>query len=153
MPTNCSSPHRFVNAIKQTAAAWVFAVINFEWDPDKAATNIDRHSVTFSEAASAFSDPLSLTIYDPNHSNDEDRFLLLGLSISRRLRVQTLDMKDNYDFSKGVRGKYAKRYAKGTNVVVLDPEIAKQFPTSEAVNKALRKVIEQEKKPTSRSGS
>jgi len=53
-------------------------------------------------------------------------------------------MKDNYDFSKGVRGKYAKRYAKGTNVVVLDPEIAKQFPTSEAVNKALRKVIEQE---------
>ena len=43
-------------------------------------------------------------------------------------------MKDNYDFSKGVRGKYAKRFAKGANVVVLDPEIAKQFPTSEAVN-------------------
>ena len=62
-------------------------------------------------------------------------------------------MKDNYDFSKGVRGKYAKRYAKGANVVVLDPEIAKQFPTSEAVNKALRKVIEQEKKPSTRSGS
>lgn len=61
-------------------------------------------------------------------------------------------MKDNYDFSKGVRGKYAKRYAKGANVVVLDPEIAKQFPTSEAVNKALRKVIEQGKKPSSRSG-
>jgi len=62
-------------------------------------------------------------------------------------------MKDNYDFSKGVRGKYAKRYAKGTNVVVLDPEIAKQFPTSEAVNKALRKVIEQGKKASGHSGS
>ena len=62
-------------------------------------------------------------------------------------------MKDNYDFSKGVRGKYAKRFAKGANVVVLDPEIAKQFPTSEAVNKALRKVIEQGKKTSGHSGS
>ena len=58
-------------------------------------------------------------------------------------------MKGNYDFSKGVRGKYAK----GTNVVVLDSEIAKQFPTSEAVNKALRKVIEQGKKTSGHSGS
>ncbi len=62
-------------------------------------------------------------------------------------------MKDNYDFSKGVRGKYAKRFAKGTNMVVLDPEIAKLFPTSEAVNKALRKLIEDEKKSTDRSGT
>ncbi len=61
-------------------------------------------------------------------------------------------MKDNYDFSKGVRGKYAKQFAEGTNMVVLDPEIAKLFPTSEAVNKALRKLIEDEKKSTDRSG-
>jgi hypothetical protein len=54
-------------------------------------------------------------------------------------------MKDNYDFSKGVRGKYAKQYADGTNVVVLDPEVAELFPTSEAVNKALRKLIENKK--------
>jgi hypothetical protein len=62
-------------------------------------------------------------------------------------------MKDNYDFSKGVRGKYAKQFAEGTNMVVLDPEIAKLFPTSEAVNKALRKLIEDEKKSTDRSGT
>jgi hypothetical protein len=62
-------------------------------------------------------------------------------------------MKDNYDFSKGVRGKYAKRFAEGTNRVVFDPEIAKLFPTSEAVNKALRKLIENEKKSTDRSGT
>lgn len=62
-------------------------------------------------------------------------------------------MKDNYDFSKGIRGKYAKQFAEGTNVVVLDPEIAKLFPTSEAVNKALRKLIEDEKKSTDRSGT
>ncbi len=55
-------------------------------------------------------------------------------------------MKDDYDFSKGTRGKYAKQIAEGTNVVVLDPEVAKMFPTSEAVNRALRKLIEDQKK-------
>jgi hypothetical protein len=55
-------------------------------------------------------------------------------------------MKDDYDFSRGVRGKYAKQFVDGTNVVVLDPEVAKQFPTSEAVNKALRKLIKDQKK-------
>jgi len=54
-------------------------------------------------------------------------------------------MNDDYDFSKGVRGKYAKQIAEGTNVVVLDPEVAKMFPTSEAVNKTLRKLNEDQK--------
>jgi hypothetical protein len=43
-----------------------------------------------------------------------------------------------YDFSRGTRGKYAKRYEDGTNVVVLDPDVAAAFPTAEAVNQALR---------------
>ncbi len=60
-------------------------------------------------------------------------------------------MKDDYDFSKGIRGKYAKQIAEGTNVVVLDPEVAKMFPTSEAVNKALRKLIEDQKKLSDRT--
>ena len=47
-------------------------------------------------------------------------------------------MRDEYDFSKGVRGKYAARYAKGSNVVVLDPDVAAEYPTAEAVNEALR---------------
>ena len=51
------------------------------------------------------------------------------------------DMKAEYDFSKGVRGKYAKRYAEGTNVVVLAADVAAVFPTSEAVNTALRALI------------
>ena len=46
-----------------------------------------------------------------------------------------------YDFSKGVRGKYAKRYAEGSNVVVLSPDMAKVFPTSESVNEALRTLV------------
>jgi len=48
------------------------------------------------------------------------------------------DMRAEYDFSKGVRGKYAKRYAQGTNVVLLAPDVAKVFPTAEAVNESLR---------------
>ncbi|MBZ0136359.1 MAG: hypothetical protein K8I27_08300 [Planctomycetes bacterium] len=52
------------------------------------------------------------------------------------------DMRPEYDFSKGVRGKYAKRYAKGTNVVLLDRDVAKRFKDSEAVNKALRGLLE-----------
>lgn len=49
-------------------------------------------------------------------------------------------MRDEYDFSKGVRGKYAKRYAAGTNVVFLDPDVAAAFPTADSVNEALRAV-------------
>ena len=51
------------------------------------------------------------------------------------------DMLDEYDFSKGVRGKYAQRYAAGTNVVVLAPDVAAVFPDSESVNEALRALV------------
>lgn len=47
-------------------------------------------------------------------------------------------MKNEYDFSKGVKGKYFKRYSAGTNVVLIDGDVAKAFPTSAAVNEALR---------------
>jgi hypothetical protein len=48
------------------------------------------------------------------------------------------DMRSEYDFSRGVRGKYARRYAQGTNVVVLEADVAKVFPNAEAVNDSLR---------------
>jgi uncharacterized DUF497 family protein len=50
-------------------------------------------------------------------------------------------MRKEYDFSQGVRGKYARRYAQGTNVVVLEPDVAKVFPNSKVVNVSLRKII------------
>lgn len=53
-------------------------------------------------------------------------------------------MRDNYDFSKGSRGKYAKRYKEGTNVVLLEPDVAKAFPDSESVNRALKKLMAKE---------
>lgn len=50
------------------------------------------------------------------------------------------EMRDRYDFRSGVRGKYAARYAEGTNVVVLDPDVAEMFPGRELVNETLRAV-------------
>ncbi len=47
-------------------------------------------------------------------------------------------MREEYDFSKGVRGKYAKRFATGSNIVVLDPDVARLFPDSKTVNDTLR---------------
>jgi len=51
------------------------------------------------------------------------------------------EMLPEYDFSKGVRGKYAKRYAAGTNVVVLAPDVATAFPDADSVNEALRALM------------
>ena len=51
------------------------------------------------------------------------------------------DLLEEYDFSGGVRGKYAKRYAEGTNVVLIDPDVAEFFPDHDTVNEALRSII------------
>lgn len=59
----------------------------FEWNPNKAISNKRKHAISFEEAATAFSDPLSLTIYDPLHSGNEDRFVLIGTSSRNRVLV------------------------------------------------------------------
>jgi len=51
------------------------------------------------------------------------------------------DIRPEYDFSGGVRGKYAQRFREGTNIVVLDPDVAAEFKDSQAVNDALRRLI------------
>jgi len=57
------------------------------WDPQKATSNRKKHGVSFDEAATVFSDDNGLFIADPDHSNEEDRFVLLGMSWSRRVLV------------------------------------------------------------------
>ncbi len=59
----------------------------FEWDPVKAEANVRKHGVTFDEASTVFGDPLNLLISDPDHSLDEERYLLLGMSNRRRLLI------------------------------------------------------------------
>ena len=127
--------------------------MRFEWDPAKDRRNQRKHGVAFAEAATVFGDPLALTIPDPDHSTDEDRFLTTGLSVRERLVVvahtdrgegirlisariadqvnvmptkkiptkddQTREMRPEYDFRGGVRGRYYERYQQGTNIVRL----------------------------------
>jgi uncharacterized DUF497 family protein len=61
--------------------------LKFDWDEKKAAANLQKHGVSFEEAASSFGDPLSLTIPDPEHSEDEERCVLLGMTQGHRLVV------------------------------------------------------------------
>lgn len=59
----------------------------FDWDAAKAEMNRRKHSVTFEEATTVFSDPLSMLQPDPDHSFEEERFIVLGMSNRRRLLV------------------------------------------------------------------
>ena len=61
--------------------------MHFEWDPEKARANLAKHDVSFEEAMRAFLDPLSVTILDPDHTEGEDRFVLIGQSPTGRLLV------------------------------------------------------------------
>src|SRR5712691_13565994 len=153
-------------------------MLRFVWVRDKAVANLLKHGVDFHEAATAFGDPLSITIPDPQHSIGEERWLLVGQSLAGRLVVvahtergdeiriiiarpatrrravsvrpmkktvkpsdSSDDLRPEYDFSGGVRGKYAQRFREGTNIVVLDPDVAAEFKDSQAVNDALRRLI------------
>ena len=60
---------------------------NFEWDPRKAESNFKEHGVSFEEAITAFGDPLSMNMSDPDHSEDEQRFIVLGISLRFRTVV------------------------------------------------------------------
>lgn len=147
--------------------------MRLEWDPRKERLNRQKHGVAFDEASTVFADSLSITISDPDHSDDEERWVTIGLSHRQRLLVvvhteedepprfessarvratpvsggnmkkavrENGEMRGHYDFRGGVRGKYATRYAEGTNVVVLDPDVAEMFPGRDLVNETLRAV-------------
>jgi uncharacterized DUF497 family protein len=59
----------------------------FEWDPEKADANLQKHAVSFDEASTVFGDPLSLLMRDPDHSADEERYIVLGMSAHHNLLV------------------------------------------------------------------
>ena len=61
--------------------------LRFTWDREKASRNLEKHGVSFEEAATVFGDPLSLTVGDTEHSDDEHRFVIVGHSFRDRLLV------------------------------------------------------------------
>ena len=70
-------------------------MLQFVWDREKAAANLRKHGVDFEEAATAFGDPLSVTIPDPDHSADEQRWLIVGESGVGRLIVVAYTERSN----------------------------------------------------------
>jgi hypothetical protein len=61
--------------------------LDFEWDEDKADTNLKKHKISFEEAKTVFADPLAITIDDPKHSIDEERFIDIGTSADGKILV------------------------------------------------------------------
>lgn len=85
------------------------ADLRFEWDSDKARSNERKHGVSFEEAASAFTDAEGLLIDDPDHSDDEDRFILLGLSSALRLLVVVHCLREAGDVIRIISARRADR--------------------------------------------
>jgi uncharacterized protein len=81
--------------------------MEFEWDPDKATRNLAEHGVSFNEAAEVFGDPLAMTYFDPDHSEEEDRFLTIGHSSTGRLMV--VSHTDRGDHTRIISARQATR--------------------------------------------
>ena len=71
--------------------------MRFEWDPDKAASNVRKHKVTFDMARTVFYDDFAVQFFDHEHSSGEDRFLLLGMSSDARLLLVCLCEREDGD--------------------------------------------------------
>ncbi len=69
--------------------------MKFEWDKDKERTNIKKHGITFEQASYVFADPFALSLYDSEHSENEDRWILLGKSLNRNLLLVIHTFRDN----------------------------------------------------------
>ncbi len=68
------------------------------------------------------------------------------------MKAKNQRMREEYDFADGDRGKYAERFRDGSNLVLLDPDVARSFPDSDSVNAALRKLLEEPKRTKRRKG-
>lgn len=147
--------------------------MEFEWDPTKADSNLEKHGVPFDEATTAFGilshspfpTPIILTtrndssclasrskvasssLSTPTEARDSESSALesrleMKDDPMKKDNSQDSDMREESDFGGGIRGKYADRFAEGSNVVVLDPDVAAEFKTRKAVNDALRAQLE-----------
>lgn len=69
--------------------------MTFDWDEDKATRNLTKHGVSFDEAVGAFDDPLYIDFFDPEHSEDEHRYIRVGCSERRRILVVSYTERGN----------------------------------------------------------
>ena len=92
--------------------------IKFDWDPGKARRNLRKHRIDFNEASTVFADTLSITIPDPDHSEEEERWVTMGLSNRHRLLVvvhteeeETIRLISARTADRLERRKYEERYS------------------------------------------
>ena len=96
-------------------------MLDFEWDPEKARENEQKHGVNFVEGTEVFDDDNRVSGKPMSNYKDS--------------------LRSEYPeelIKSGVRGKYVKRYREGTNIALIDPDLHKLFPDSASVNRALR---------------
>jgi len=100
---------RRLHSIYSVDTLYPMADIRFEWDPRKDASNRRKHGVSFQEASSVFVDENALIIPDPTHSDDEDRFLLLGVSARMRALVVCHCLRNRGDTIRLISARKANR--------------------------------------------
>lgn len=83
----------------------------FDWDKEKARINFKKHGVSFEEASTVFGDPLSLLMNDPDHSIEEERYILLGMSLNNRLLV--VSFAERPPFTRIISVRHATRKERG----------------------------------------
>jgi uncharacterized DUF497 family protein len=102
-------------------------VIQFEWDEKKNKANIRKHGIPFEEAKTVFYDENARIIDDPDHSEEEDRFIILGLSSEMRLKnMEDKEMKREYDFTRSRKNPYIKKLKKQITIRI-DVETIEYF--------------------------
>ncbi len=89
------------------------AEIRFEWDPKKSTSNRRKHGVSFDEASTVFTDEHALLIDDPEHSDKEDRFILLGLSAALRMLVVCHCYRESNEVIRIISARKATRKERG----------------------------------------
>lgn len=142
-----------------------------EWDQEKAVSNLEKHEVSFEEAATVFDDPLYIDFYDPDHSVEEHRYLIMGQSTAGRLLFVAYTERDDVirlisaremtsserramkkdELGDELRPEYdlttlrVRKLGPGRksfgDVIKLEPDVAGAFPNADAVNEALRFLI------------
>lgn len=85
------------------------SAISFEWDEKKNTANKKKHGISFEEAESVFYDPDALVIDDPDHSDDEERFIILGFSASAKMLVVSHCYRDNDQIIRIISARKATR--------------------------------------------
>lgn len=88
--------------------------MKFIWDEQKAASNLKKHGISFMEASTVFDDPDALRIFDPDHSDFEDRFLLLGFSQTMRILVVCHCYRENDEVVRIISARKATKNEKMT---------------------------------------